>query len=49
MSDSDPMIDDDGPQRDPNDPGEVPTAFATKGAGWSGRDTPSDDDDDSED
>ena len=31
-------------QRDENDPGEVPTSFATKGQGWSGRD---DDDDDS--
>lgn len=29
---------DDELERDEDDPGEVPTAFTTKGAGWSGRD-----------
>ncbi|HEV3402598.1 MAG TPA: hypothetical protein VG078_12315 [Acidimicrobiales bacterium] len=30
--------DDDEPQLDPDDPGEVGFAGPTKGAGWSGRD-----------
>jgi len=29
--------DDDEPKRDENDPGEVASAFVTKGLGWSGR------------
>jgi hypothetical protein len=31
-------VPDDDPGLDENDPGEVGTSFATKGAGWSGRD-----------
>jgi hypothetical protein len=31
-------LEDDEPQLDPEDPGEVATRFATKGLGWSGRD-----------
>jgi hypothetical protein len=33
------LPDEDQPdKRDEDDPGEVPTSFATKGVGWSGRD-----------
>jgi hypothetical protein len=47
MSDADPILDDDDePKLDPNDPGEVATAFPTKGAGWSGRDAGDDADSD---
>ena len=35
---------DDTNNHHPDDPGEVPTSFATKGIGWSGREDPEDDD-----
>ncbi|MHB1534524.1 MAG: hypothetical protein ACYC1D_07935 [Acidimicrobiales bacterium] len=35
-----PVSDEEQERRDENDPGEVPTSFATKGLGWSGRDKP---------
>lgn len=38
-------IDPEGEVRDEDDPGEVPTSFATKGIGWSGRDDEEDEDD----
>ena len=47
MADRDPILDDDEDiqRRDPDDPGEVPTTFATVGRGWSGRDDEEDDED----
>ncbi|MGH9150861.1 MAG: hypothetical protein ACRD03_00310 [Acidimicrobiales bacterium] len=38
------LPDEDQPTRDEEDPGEVPTTFATKGLGWSGREDEDDDD-----
>lgn len=35
-----PVSDEEQDRRDESDPGEVPTTFATKGLGWSGRDQP---------
>ena len=39
-------MEDDEPQLDPNDPGEIPTRFATVGKGWSGREDDEEDDED---
>jgi hypothetical protein len=38
------VSDEDQARPDENDPGEVPTSFATKGLGWSGREKPGDED-----
>lgn len=39
-----PVSDEDQARPDENDPGEVPTRFATKGLGWSGREGQEEDD-----
>ncbi len=44
MTDRDPTLDDDEPQLDENDPGELGTSFATKGMGWSRREGEDEDD-----